>query len=156
MILLISMLLGLLVVCLAPRISYNDIDSKEILLVNGTDGNPITIPNAGSVSQAIDLRGFVIKAILMPAAWTAAGLSLKGSQDGVNFFPWGQNANGAETTLLSAIVGGNYVSLVSPGNNYAQVLPRFIKLVSGTNAAPVAQGANRVFVLTLVPFGLGA
>ena len=96
-----------------------------------------TIPNGGSLSPAVDLRGFSPFAIQMPAAWTTAGLSFEVSDDGVNFADL-YNTSG-EYTLTVAV--DRAVALSNP-NELSGF--KYIKVRSGTTGTPVSQGADRV------------
>jgi hypothetical protein len=133
-----------------------EIDSKEVTIVNGVDGNPLKIPNGTSLSQAVDLRGFALKGILTPAAWTAAAISMQGSPDGQNFFPLVIDNSSTQTSLIATVATSEYYLLKTASGTYPFPMPRFIKIRSGTDGTPVNQGADRPFTLIVVPFGLGA
>jgi hypothetical protein len=133
-----------------------DIDSKEITLVNGVDGNPIKIANGTSLSQAVDFRGFALKGIITPAAWTAAAISLQASADGQTFVPLVIDNGSVQTSLIATVAVSSYYAPKTPSGTYPFPMPRFIKIRSGTDGTPVNQGADRLFTLVVVPFGLGA
>lgn len=103
-----------------------------------------TIPNAGSLTTGVDLADHSIVGIVMPAAWTAAGISFRGSIDGTNYFTL-VDATGAEITVTSP-AASDYVALSQPMRDELEAV-RFLQLRSGTNAAPVNQGAARVMTL---------
>lgn len=97
----------------------------------------VTIPNGGSLSPSIDLRGYTPYGIQMPAAWTAAGLSFEVSDDNVSFADLYDAT--AEYTLAAGVdrAIGFSGSSVFAGWKY-------IKVRSGTTAVPVNQGAARI------------
>lgn len=133
-------------------ITYNDLESQEVILLNGVDGNPIKIANGTSLSQAIDLRGFAMKSMLLPAAWTAATLCFQASADGISFFPWANDNSTTQTTVLPSFTLANaYVTMSNAAGGQPFILPRFLKLRSGTDASPVNQLADRIFSLVLMP-----
>ena len=86
-----------------------------------------------------------LDSITMPAAWTAAGLSFQGTVDGVNFFNVFDNA-------------GNEVVVNAAANEQISI-DRFegavwIKIRSGTNAAPVNQAVAAALTLLVRKFPL--
>lgn len=99
------------------------------------------IANGGSLSAAVQLNGLFGEAIIMPAAWTAAGLSFAAcATQGGTFLPL-VDVTGVELTLVVAAS----TRIVLP-----QGLIRshnWIKLQSGTSAAAVNQGADRTLTL---------
>jgi hypothetical protein len=120
--------------------------------VNSPFKNTLTIASGESVSSVLDLTktdGQTVSALVVPAAWTAAGIAFKVSHDGVTYGPLYDArdpsgvveyaipaADALVTRCLSLDVG------VFDGFNY-------VKVVSGTNAAPVNQGAERtLYVMT--------
>lgn len=99
------------------------------------------IANGASESAAVDLGGLHLAAILMPAAWTAASITLLTSYDGVTFLPV-YDSLGAEialTVAASRLVIADFDKTVALGNH--------IKLRSGTASLPVNQGADRTLSL---------
>jgi len=99
-----------------------------------------TIANGESLSPAIDLGGTSLIAIQMPAAWTAANLSLQVSHNGTDFAD------------LYGKDGSEYV-IAAAANRAIQLAPadlagaRWIKLRSGVTATPVNQSAARTLTL---------
>lgn len=118
-----------------------------LALYGEVKANTVGIVAALSLSDALDMFGrrHIPVAIQMPAAWDAASLTFQGSHDGVTF----SNIyfDGAEYTILAAggAVAGGGISL----NPDAFLGWTYIKVRSGTLAAPVAQAAARtITVLT--------
>ena len=97
----------------------------------------LIIPNGGSLSPAFDLRGFEPQAIIMPAAWTAAGLSFEVSDDGENFADL-YNTSGEYTVAVDV---DRAIALPNPNELSAF---KHIKVRSGTTGTPVAQAADRL------------
>jgi hypothetical protein len=105
------------------------------------ESKTVTIANGQSVSGSIDLERETLAGVLIPAAWTAAGISFLASPDGVTFGPV-KDENGSEISL-SALSAGDFVSL-PPTKLFGA---RFLQVRSGTSGTPVAQGADRVLTL---------
>lgn len=108
------------------------------------DSAAVTIANGTSLSAAVDLLGASLVAIVMPAAWTAAGMTFQASIDGVNFFNVYTSA-GAEYS--ATVAASQYVTL--PIVDLAGV--RWLKVRSGTSGTPVNQGADRALKLVVRP-----
>ena len=105
----------------------------------------VIISSGSALSPSIDKRGLVGGSLQFPAAWTAASLAFKVSNDGTNFFPL-KDQFGAlvELTGLPAAAG--------EGRNLPDDLWAFpyFKLWSETSGADTNQGADRTFVLNLM------
>lgn len=112
---------------------------------------PVRITSGQSLSAEVNVGGYRIVGIQMPAAWDAAGLALHAliAQAGSTptFGPVNDNA-GADLVLAAAPAGGDYIAL--PPTAALIGLGR-IKVLSGTIATPVNQTATRDFFLVLVP-----
>lgn len=97
-----------------------------------------TIASEASLSGAVYIGKLLPFAILMPAAWTAAAITLQASVDGNTwsdvFLP---NNNEYSLTVAAA----RWV-LLDP--TYIKGLGPYLKVRSGTAAAAVAQEAERV------------
>lgn len=114
----------------------------------------VVVGNGASLSGEVDLRNHDLIGIEMPAAWTAAAISFKGTfrNDGASgatltetFVPVVDQA-GAEVTVTAA--AATYIALSQDKTAQMRAMGR-VKLVSGTNASPVAQGAARTVRLIL-------
>lgn len=101
-----------------------------------------TIAENAALSDAVPVgAGSAVYGIVMPAAWTTAGLSFQGSVDGANFFEIFDNASAwTETAAASRII------MVDP--TLSESLQQ-IKVRSGTSASPVNQGAERLITLII-------
>ena len=104
------------------------------------------VANIGSgtaLSQAIDLRGRTPYGVIMPSAWTAAGLTFQVSNDGVNF------ANLYDTTAEFALtVAADYAVGFEGGNLFTGF--KYIKVRSGTSGTPVNQTADRAIEIVAI------
>ncbi len=130
-----------------PRASVTRVLPMQ--LFNG-DGNSAgqslivtaTIALGESLSVAVDLASSRLAAILIPSDWTAAAITYQVSLDGVNY---GDLYDGAtEASISSAsVVAGRVLRL--PRSEWAGV--RYLKIRSGTSAAPVSQVAERILTL---------
>lgn len=119
-----------------------DFESQHVILSS-------KIPAGQALSAAIDLRGFLINGILVPAVGTAAVAALKCSLDGVAFVPL-VNQAGVPSTVIGAIATFVGFGPINPANN-TYYPPQFVKLWSETAGIDVPQVADYVFFLDLMP-----
>ena len=104
----------------------------------------VTIANGASLSSIARLpNAHELAAIIMPAAWTSAGMTFQA---------------GASYTVQDVFAAdGNEIALVLVATDYVPVAPallngaRWIKVRSGTTGTPVNQGAERVITLVTRP-----
>jgi hypothetical protein len=82
--------------------------------------------------------------IEMPAAWTAAALTFKASDDGVDFYDVYDDAG---TELSVTVAASRFVLFTSPVKLLAA---RYLQVRSGTTGTPVNQGAERTIKLIVV------
>lgn len=128
-----------------PALTNTQLRAAPVIVVAGQiTTTTATIANAASVSADIDLGTARLGRIAMPAAWTAADLTLQTSHDNVT---WNSlyDKDGVEYTLKAAAAR----SVLVPLSDMLSV--RYLRIRSGTAALPVAQGAARVLTLVLVP-----
>jgi hypothetical protein len=104
-----------------------------------------TIAESGSLSSEVDLEGYIIAQISMPAAWTAASLTFQVA-----------TTTGGTFQDLYDDSGNEVTSSASASKVYAQDInitklagARFLKIRSGTSASAVAQAAERTITLIL-------
>ena len=104
----------------------------------------VTIANGASLSNALaDVDGAAIVGIIMPAAWTAANLTLQMSHDDTTFNNV-YDETGTEKTIVAST--SRYILL-----NPADFLGcNGLKIRSGTAVTPVNQGADRVITFVLM------
>jgi hypothetical protein len=96
----------------------------------------VTISNGQSLSGALDLERYTLVGIIMPAGWDAASITFQGSVDGNT---WAELWDESSEITLTSPAAGVYI-LLSP-SKYLGV--RYLKVRSGTSAAPVNQTADR-------------
>lgn len=96
-----------------------------------------TIAAGASLSDAVDLAGLSVIGLTMPAAWTAAAITVQVSYDGVTYVNLHDKA-GTEYSITTA--ASRHVIL--PKADFESV--RHIKLRSGTAGAAVVQVAQAV------------
>lgn len=103
-----------------------------------------TIAAGSSLSGAANLGAKILCAIIVPATWAAAGIAFQVSDDlGVTWFPL-YDSTGAEVTISSANApAGRRVTV----NSLAFAGVDYIKVQSGSNAAPVVQAGQQVLTL---------
>lgn len=102
------------------------------------------IANGASQSAALDLAVARLGRITLPAAWTAADLTFLVSDDNITFNPL-YDKDGVEYKVVAAASRTVLIAVA----DFLGV--RYLKIRSGTVATPVAQGASRDLILTLVP-----
>ena len=99
-----------------------------------------TIANGQQVSNAINLNGFVLVAVLLPAAFTGTALTFQGSLDGTNFFDM-KKSDG--TALSYTVAQGTFVP-IDPTLFHGLAA---VKLKSGS-----AEGAQRTLAVAVKGF----
>jgi hypothetical protein len=103
-----------------------------------------------SLSGVVDLGQNRLWGIVMPGAWTAASMTFQGSVDGVSFFDLYDDVatpgTFVETTWTVAAA-----QMLVPAVPVRFIGIRWLKIRSGTSAAPVAQAAGRVITIIGVP-----
>ena len=100
----------------------------------------VEIANGQSLSGAVNLSGFTLIGIDMPASWTAANLTLQASVDNStwdNVF----DSLGTEVTITAA---ASRFILLNPADF---VSVRYLRVRSGTSGTPVNQGGARNITL---------
>lgn len=97
---------------------------------------PATIANGASLSGAVYLGEKTLLGLVMPAAWTAAVITLSVSLDGTTYVD-AYDSTGTETSYT--VAASRYIAL-NPAN---LVGVRYVKLRSGTAASAVNQAAAR-------------
>lgn len=105
-----------------------------------------TIANGASVSDEANIEQATPLGIFMPADWTAAGITLQVSRTRTTWHDVHDRA-GAELVITTA--AGRYVALEP---SVLMVAGPWLRLRSGTAAAPVAQVAARVLGLSYRQF----
>lgn len=103
----------------------------------------VTILNAQSLSQQVDIGPLTLSAIVMPAGWSAAGLSLQASYDGGT--TWVEVADKAAPLAIAAAAG----QVIALDAYLTRGIVSF-KIRSGTSGVPVNQGADRILTLVCV------
>lgn len=105
-----------------------------------------TIANGASLSSEVDLSGFVLRAIQMPADWTAANLTLQSKPRSSDTLQNVYDKGGTEFTITAA--DDRYLVPVGADAEVLQALA-FIKIRSGTAGSAVNQGAARTLLLVV-------
>lgn len=106
------------------------------------DTYKVTI-QANTNSVDADCGGLRIAAIVIPAAWDAADISLAGSPDGGNTWMRIYDANGTEYVIKAA--AGRYI----PIDLSMTMGIKHLRIYSGVSGAPVDQSADRILTLML-------
>jgi hypothetical protein len=113
---------------LAPRLIYTN----------------VTIADGQSLSDAVDIGQAKIVGIIMPASWTAAGMTFQGGASLTGTF-YDVYDNGVERAV---VIASSQFSVL----NVVDWLPfRFIKFRSGTTGSAVAQSGDITFVVVTQP-----
>jgi len=100
----------------------------------------VTITANQALSSAADLLEARLHRIDLPAAWTAAPITLQASEDGVTYND--VFTDSAEYVVSSAAAGRSIV--IDPAIAYGV---RYWRVRSGSSSAPVNQAADRVLQL---------
>jgi hypothetical protein len=107
----------------------------------------VPIANGASLSAEIDIGDRVVCAVEIPVGYTGTAVSFAAAQrstaEGGTYVPV-VDKTGAEVTLT---VAAGKVTLLDPNTTRPF---RNIKLVSGTNATPVAQGGARLLNIVTI------
>lgn len=88
----------------------------------------VTIANGATLSDAVDLSGYVLVGLIIPAAFTGTTITFSMSDDNATFY----GINNAGGTALSATVAVSKCILFTPGDF---VGIRHLKLTSGSAEA---------------------
>ena len=104
----------------------------------------VTIANGASLSSSIDLQDYVPVRIDMPAAWTAANLTIQVSNDDSTFV--NLYKAGVEYTISGVSTSQGMAIPLQDGVH----MGRYIKVRSGTSGTAVNQGAARTLTIYAV------
>lgn len=99
-----------------------------------------TITSGQSLSASAEVNGEHVIGIIVPASWTAAGLSFQGSFDGTNFF---ELYDMSGVALSVPVVVSSY-TVIQPTAMHGV---NFVKVRSGTSGSPVTQSSTMVLTL---------
>ena len=117
----------------------------QVTQQNEPNTHTATIAASGNLSAAVSIpNGHELIAIVMPAAWTAAGITFQASPTNGSFAN-AYDAAGDEIALV--VLATHFVPIAAGTLNGAN----FIKVRSGTSGTPVAQAAERVLTLITRP-----
>ena len=111
-----------------------------------------TIPINTALSNAVDLNGCTLGAILIPSVWTSAAVTFRASHDGVTFYDVYSGGPGAtdavvEYGLANAAAVSRWYYL-----DYKYFLgAEWVMVRSGVTATPVNQAAARTIYLIARP-----
>lgn len=101
------------------------------------------LTGATGLSDVVDMDGYTMVALDMPATWIAANITLQSCSTATGTFKDVYDDSGSEVVITAA--GNRFISIDA---NMFKIAPlRYIKLRSGTSAAPVNQTATRVITL---------
>lgn len=100
----------------------------------------VTIASGASLSGAADFGDRRLGAIIMPASWTAAAMTIQVSVDGTNYY----NLYDQDGVEFSMSADASRTIVIDP--SYFGLI-RYVKVRSGTAGVPVNQGADRILVL---------
>lgn len=104
-----------------------------------------TILAGKTMSDGLDCSGSSrVSRIIMPSAWTAAALSIQLSNDGVTFNDLYNVASPNFTPFPVTVAGPKENSIISLPVGFGASVS-WLRLRSGTFAAPVPQAADRIF-----------
>lgn len=115
-------------------------------VATGYQGNlnpavPCSIASGQTVSAGVNLNGFTLCGVFLPAAFTGTALSFEASADGVTYVAVKSTTSG--TSLSYTVAQGTYVAIDPKDFQGIQ----YLKLVSGT-----MEGAGRSLSLAVKGF----
>lgn len=121
--------------------------------------NNVVIANGAALSDAVDLWQQTLGGIIMPSAWTAAGLSFQGHDgQGINEAGGGAGEPPTGSSGWKDIYDADGTELVAlaDASRFITIAPdafrpvRWLRVRSGTTGTPVNQGAARTLGLVLL------
>lgn len=110
-----------------------------------TDTVSAVIANGASQSGVINIRSFLVGALQMPAAWTAAVITFLASDSENGTFDPVYDDSGTEVSVT--VAASRVVGLDAVAGSLAAC--QYLKLRSGTVGAAVNQGAERTIKVFL-------
>ena len=113
--------------------------------VQGTAYTVIKMDAESKQSEVLDIGAAKNFAVAIPSTWETAGMYLRGSIDGTNFYPV-EKSDGTEIALGAA--ASTIIGLDTVKDAIAPL--RFLKLCSGTSSSEVTQPGPKATV-TLTP-----
>jgi hypothetical protein len=116
-------------------VTDENMTTKTVVIANGATG----------LSGEVDLQGYKLAAIQMPAAWQAANLTFLGATESGGTFQSVYDDSGTEVTVAAA--ASRCIVIDAAAMSFAAL--RFLKFRSGTAATPVNQTADRTLTLIL-------
>lgn len=115
------------------------------MFLSGIITFPVTILSGAAVSAEVPMGAMTLSGILMPAAWTAAGLAFDVTlDDGVSWHPLFDDA-GNECVVTNPAAGNFIVLKALP--SYVMRGINALRVLSGTHSVAVNQGADRIITL---------
>ena len=106
----------------------------------------VTIAINESLSGAADLDQYTLAAVVLPAAWTTAGLTFQVTYDGTNYF--NLSDKDGEITISSSVAVASKAIALEP---YKFLRVAGVKVRSGTSGTAVNQAAARIITLVYSP-----
>jgi hypothetical protein len=116
---------------------------KQTTILSGQSLSSQTTGTHGTPAGGIDAAGLNLVGLEMPATWTVADITFSVSSDGVTFRD-AFNPDGSEFKIIGP-AAIRFIPIVGADTDGW----RYIKVRSGTSAAPVPQGADRIMGLVL-------
>lgn len=104
------------------------------------------ITGGQALSAAVDLADQRLHRIAIPTGFTAAAITFSASATGATYHDLYDTSG--EVTIPAGVVAAGRTIVVDPSAFFGV---RFLKIRSGTSAAPVVQGADATLTLVTVP-----
>ncbi len=122
--------------------------SRRLLFVDAV------VPGGQNLSAAVNLRGYVLKGLMFPSDWTTADVSFQAAraESGEYLDVYGDNDQAVVVDVSGSsryVVLSGYVGTANRGWAEALAGVDFLKVRSGTPAAPVNQVGNKTVTLIL-------
>lgn len=113
--------------------------------MTGISSVSFQITSGTAISASIDLQGYGVVAIIMPASWDAADLTFQGSHDNITFYNVYDGLGGTGNELVERAAASRYI--ITDPDDFKGM--HYIKVRSGTGTSPVNQTATRTLSLVL-------
>lgn len=107
-----------------------------------------TIEDEGSLSDAVQLEGLNLEAIIVPSGWTAADITFQASADGGTTW-YNVHDSGGDTELTVQAAASRYIGLLEAAKAPLRGAPR-LKVRSGTAGSAVAQTSGPIELLLIL------
>lgn len=113
------------------------------------DAGSVTIADNASLSDALFLGGYLLKAVVIPATWvTATVITFSVSQDGTTYYDLYKDVNGTLTEVSVPVAASRFI-VMDPTLFWGI---QYLKIRSGTSGSPVNQTEDAGVVVPVIAY----